>query len=65
MGTPFAVMFRGDWLRHMPQAENLVPIISPGSTLNELPLEQAIGALDRLLVLARGQAAARTAAMVD
>ena len=61
LGTPFAVLFRGDWLNHQPLADNLVSIVSDGSTLAELPLERAKDAMGQLLVLARAARARRLA----
>ena len=62
LGTPFAVFFRADWLNHKPESANLVPVVSDGSTLSELPLERAIQAMDPLLAHARAARGRRLAA---
>lgn len=60
VGTPMAVMFRGDWLRHTPyRAANLISIVSDGSALADLPVERVAQALPGLLELARQHAQAR------
>ncbi len=51
-GTPVAVLFRGDWLVHAPMGARLVPVVSPGSTLEALPVAPVLTAADRLLELA-------------
>jgi len=59
LGTPALVMFRGDWLKHMPAGGTLVKVISPGSTLDALGVEGVTAALEPLLGHARARAAAR------
>jgi ADP-heptose:LPS heptosyltransferase len=51
-GTPVAVLFRGDWLVNAPYGARLVPVVSDGSTLNDLPVERVLAGTDQLLALA-------------
>lgn len=60
--TPMAALYRGNWLRHVPQGVPVVRIVSDGPTLESLPAERAMAAMPELLDLARERAARRAAA---
>lgn len=59
--TPMAALYRGNWLRHVPQGVPVVRIVSDGATLESLPAERAMAAMPDLLVLARERATRRAA----